>query len=582
LLKFLESKAMEEVTKNVQAWLQNGYDEDTKNTIRNWHEAMSYDHLEEAFGTSLSWGSGGIRAKDGIGTSRINKYTIATISLAFMRVLQQQWGSDVCLRIAIAYDNRSDSSYYAQVAAQLFSTYGMEVKLFDVLSPLPMLSFAIRHYSCHGGIMITGGHNSASYNGLKLLDEAGAELSTAGGEAVIGEMNNIQGLDEFQQKPNLQAISFVSEEIEQAYAQYLASHLLFESIKPGRLKMMYSPWQGSGCIPVLAVLEQQGFSNLVIEDDHFMPTPYFDDMPGADPTAPDALKPLFQNADAKGVDLIVATSSDCSRVAIAARDARGKLRQFSGHQLAALAVDHVLTQYRRNGLLTSRHLVMKSIPTSSLVKSIVHSAGLSCLNVPVGLPSEALLAQPGVLMAVEETGSIILPHLGTVKDGILYAAIIGRLANELHLLGCTLWDKLEMLHLQYGLHVEKTHRIDFGKYASRSRVQAYLDNLKASASKQLQNELVVKVRDLHSGEVLLPISGELDYENHRESLPMLLFQLTDGIEVYVRASQTAAAVKLYASSYSHIHDRSDWKTCQEEQANKLERILQMFKTIAFQ
>lgn len=573
---------MEEAMKNMQAWLQDGYDEDTKSTIRNWREAMSYDHLQEAFGATLSWGSGGIRAKDGIGTSRINKYTVATIGLAFMRVLQQQWGNGVCLRIAIAYDNRSDSSYYAQVAAQLFSSYGMEAKLFDILSPLPILSFGIRHYNCHGGIMVTGGHNSAGYNGLKLLDETGAELSTAGGEAIIQEMNKVQGLGELQQKPNQQAISFVSEEIEQAYARYLASHLLFESIKPGRLKMMYSPWQGSGCIPVLAVLEQQGFSNLAMEDDHFMPTPYFEDMPGADPTAPDALKPLFQNADAKGVDLILATSSDCSRVAVAARDAHGKLRQLSGHQLAALAVDHVLTQYRRNGLLTTRHLVMKSIPTSSLIKSIVHSADLSCLNVPVGLPSDAIMAQLGLLMAVEESGSLILPHLGSVKDGILYAAIIGRLANELHLLGCTLWDKLEMLHLQHGLHVEKTESIDFGKYASRSRVQAYLDNLKASASKQLHNELVVKVRDLHSGEVLLPLSGELDYDNKREALPMLLFQLTDGVEVYVRASQTAAAVKLYASSYSPLTDRSAWQACQQEQSKKLDRILLMFKTIAFQ
>lgn len=282
------------------------------------------------------------------------------------------------------------------------------------------------------------------------------------------------------------------------------------------------------------------------------------------------------------MDLILVTSSDCSRVAVAARDASGKLRQLSGHQLAALAVDHVITHYQRNGLVTSRHLVLKSIPTSSLVKSIILNAGLNCLNVPVGLPSEAIMANPGLLMAVEESGGLILPHIGSVKDGILYAAIIGRMAQELHLLGCTLWDKLEMLHLQHGLHVEKTESIHFGKYASGTRVQAYMDNLKASASKQLHQVLVVKVRDLQSGKVMLPISGELDYDKHKEPLPMLLFQLTDGIEVYVRASQTAAAIKLYASSYAPLKTRSAWHRIHQEQSEKLDRILLMFKLIAFQ
>ena len=353
---------LDNVKKKAEVWLSNNYDENTRAQVKNLIESNE-NELIECFYRDLEFGTGGLRGIMGVGTNRMNIYTVGMATQGLSNYLKKEFKNLPEIKVAIAHDSRNNSRLFAETAAGIFAGNGFKVYLFESLRPTPELSFAIRHLKCQSGIVLTASHNPKEYNGYKAYWDDGGQVVPPHDKNIIVEVEKIKGIEEVKFNGPKDKIQILGHEIDDIYTDEIKKLSLSpEAIKANSdMKIVYTPLHGTGVKLVPMVLEKMGFRNIVHIPEQDIPDGNFPTIVSPNPEESAALNMAIEKAKAVGADLVMATDPDADRVGIAVRNSNNEIVLLNGNQAASILIFYLLTKWKENGKLKGKEYLVKTI-----------------------------------------------------------------------------------------------------------------------------------------------------------------------------------------------------------------------------
>ncbi|MCK5838580.1 MAG: phospho-sugar mutase, partial [Bacteroidales bacterium] len=540
------------IIERAQSWLQGNYDQETKEQVANLIEKDPAS-LIEAFYKDLEFGTGGLRGIMGVGTNRMNKYTVGMATQGLANYLKKEFKGISQIKAAIAYDNRNNSLFFAQVSANVLSANGIKVFLFDELKPTPELSFAIRHLNCQTGIVITASHNPKEYNGYKVYWEDGAQLIQPHDNNVIREVRNIQSVDEVKFDRNDELIELVGQQIDIEYLKRVQGLSLSPDIiaKHNDLKIVYTPIHGTGILLVPQALKSYGFTRIFNVPEQDIVSGDFPTVKSPNPEEPAALEMAIKKAEEVNAELDMATDPDADRVGIAVRDLHNKFVLLNGNQTAALLIHYLLTQWKNNKKITGKEYIVKTIVTSELLKEIALTYKVEIFDVLTGYPYIAdlisnLEREKTFIGGGEESYGYLVGDFVRDKDAVIACAMIAETAAWAADKGISLYDLLMDIYLQFGLFKENLISVVRKGKAGAEEIQEIMNGYRAKPPTSLNNSMVVMVKDYLTS-ISKNMETGIEESINLPSSNVLQFFTADGGKVTVRPSGTEPKIKFYIS-----------------------------------
>ena len=502
--------------------------------------------LEDAFYRTLEFGTGGLRGIMGVGTNRMNKYTVGMATQGFANYIAKAFPGEE-IRVAVSFDSRNNSRDFAKITAEVFANNGFEVYLFDNIRPTPELSFAIRHYHCHAGVMVTASHNPKEYNGYKAYWQDGAQLTAPHDTAVIAEVNKIENPSMVKfGEDNLSGIKMMGEETDKVYLDSVLSLMLSpESIARHKdIKFVYTPLHGTGVRLVPRALKQIGFTEVYPVNEQMISEQMISDgnfptVVSPNPEEPSALKMAVELAEAKGADIVLATDPDADRVGVAVRDDNGKMLLLTGNQTASLLTYYILTRWNELGKLNKDTYCVKTIVTTELLKAIADRFGVQMYDVLTGFKYIAQIVRENeghrtFICGGEESYGFNVGEFVRDKDAVITCSFVAECAAWAADQGLTLYGLLQRIYAEFGTYREKLVSLTKKGIDGNQQIAAMMKNYRENPPVKLGNSPVVKVVDYTEPEKTgLPKSN------------VLRFFSEDGSVVTVRPSGTEPKIKFY-------------------------------------
>lgn len=550
------------ITQRVNAWLNGSFDEATKNEIKKI-QTENPDELTDAFYRNLEFGTGGLRGIMGVGTNRINKYTVGMATQGYANYLNKTYpGGEI--RVAIAHDSRNNSRQFAEITANVMAANGIRVFLFESLRPTPELSFAIRHLGCQGGVVCTASHNPKEYNGYKAYWNDGGQLVPPHDKNVIKEVDKIGSVDEVKWSGGEKNITIIGKDIDEAYLTMAKGLSVYPDIieRQKNLKIVYTPIHGTGITLVPELLKRYGFTNVTIVEEQAKPDGNFPTVVYPNPEESEAMSIGLKKAEAMDADILLGTDPDADRVGIAVKDNKGKWMLVNGNQTAVLAFSYLIEARKSKGIAKANDMVVKTIVTTDMIDKFAAANGVKCYNVLTGFKwiAELIKEKEGVedyIIGGEESyGLLVGPNLRD-KDAVSAVAILCEMAACEKDKGKSLFEKLVELYVQYGFYKESlisiTKKGMRGQEEIAEMMQAYRDNTPVS----INGSKVVQLLDyeLRKGKSL--ITGE-EWEIKLPKSNVLQFILEDGSKISARPSGTEPKIKFYFSVHTKLPGAADY------------------------
>lgn len=521
-------------------WTGEAYDVETRTRV---NAMLNGDpkELEDAFYKNLEFGTGGLRGIMGIGTNRMNKYTVGMATQGLANYVRKSF-PDQALRVAISYDSRNNSADFACITAGVFAENGFDVFLFDNLRPVPELSFSIRHLQCQVGVMITASHNPKEYNGYKAYWQDGAQLTAPHDKNVIEEVLKITdpSMVRFGTCPHSR-IHTIGEDVDRVYLDSILSLTLSpESVARHRdLKIVYTPLHGSGVRMVPRALRQIGFEKIYSVPEQEISDGNFPTVASPNPEESSALTMAIEVAEREGADLVMATDPDADRVGIAVRDAEGTIRLLNGNQTASLLTYYLLTRWNELGKLNENTYMVKTIVTTELMRAMADRFGIQMYDVLTGFKyiAEVIRNNEGKRTFIgggEESYGFNVGEFVRDKDAVIACVMVAECAAWAADQGLTLYGLLQRIYEEYGLYKESLISLTKKGKDGLEQIAQMMVDLRNNPPKELAGSKVVKVLDYNQPEVTgLPKSN------------VLRFFAEDGSVVSVRPSGTEPKIKFY-------------------------------------
>ena len=372
------------IEEKINSWLQGPYDEATKVTIREM-QVTQPDELADSFYRNLEFGTGGLRGIMGVGSNRINKYTIGMATQGFSNYLKKTYG-DAPVSVAIAHDSRNNSRFFAETTAHVFAANGIQVYLFESLRPTPELSFAIRQLHCKAGVVCTASHNPKEYNGYKAYWNDGGQLVPPHDVNVIKEVEAIQSISEVKFSGGEHLIELIGKEMDEAYLQMVKSLSVYPEViqQQSDLKIVYTPIHGTGIQLVPDVLKLYGFTQVTIVQEQATPDGNFPTVHYPNPEESETMQMGLQKAKELDADILLGTDPDADRVGIGVKDNNGNWILMNGNQTAVLAFSYLMEARKAKGIATPDDMVITTIVTTEMINRVAEQNGVACLNVLTG------------------------------------------------------------------------------------------------------------------------------------------------------------------------------------------------------
>ena len=567
----------EVILKRSAAWLDTNFDELTKEEIRRLQKDNP-NELAEAFYRNLEFGTGGLRGIMGVGTNRMNKYTVGMATQGYANYLKQSFpGSPV--RVAIAHDSRNNSRLFAEIVTNVMASNGIKVFLFEALRPTPELSFAIRHLGCQGGVVCTASHNPKEYNGYKAYWNDGGQLVPPHDKNVIAEVDKIASVSDVKWKGGEANITLIGREVDEAYISMVKSLSVYPEIiqKQHDLKIVYTPIHGTGITLVPEVLKRFGFTNVSIVEEQSEPNGNFPTVIYPNPEESEAMSFGLKKAKKIDADILLGTDPDADRVGIGVKDNEGNWVLLNGNQTAVLAFNYMIEARKEKGIAQSNDMVVKTIVTTDMIDVIAERSNIKCYNVLTGFKWIAELikekeASENYVIGGEESYGLMIGSKLRDKDAVSAVAILCEMAAYEKDKGRTLYQKLIDLYVQFGFYKENlisiTKKGMNGQKEIAEMMETYRSNppdtINESAVVQLLDYELSKGRNLQSGEewnIQLPKSN------------VLQFILADGSKISARPSGTEPKIKFYFSVNTTLRAASDFDKIHRKLNERIEGII---------
>ena len=562
---------------NVQRWLSGNYDANTKQVILDL-QANNKEELQDSFYRNLEFGTGGLRGIMGVGTNRINKYTIGMATQGFSNYLLKTYPNE-SIAVAIGHDSRNNSRFFAETTAQVFAANGIKVFLFEALRPTPELSFAIRQLKCKGGVVCTASHNPKEYNGYKAYWDDGGQLVPPHDKNVISEVEIIQSVDEVKWSGGEQNIQLLGDAMDQDYIKMLTSLSVYPEIiaQQQDLKIVYTPIHGTGITLVPKVLARFGFNNVTIVDEQATPDGNFPTVIYPNPEESETMSIGLAKAKAMDADILLGTDPDADRVGVGVKNHKGEWVLMNGNQTAVLAFAYMMEARRAKGIAAPNDMVVTTIVTTEMINQVAKINEVNCYNVLTGFKWIAELVKEkegkeNYIIGGEESFGLMIGDQIRDKDAVSAVALLCEMAAYEKSKGKTLFDKMIELYIQYGFYYENLISITKKGMNGQQEIKDMMEGYRQSPPINIDGEAVVTLLDYE-----LQVGKNLQTgEAWKLNLPksnVLQFITAKGSKISARPSGTEPKIKFYFSVNTELKDRESFDSKYQMLQDKINGII---------
>jgi phosphoglucomutase len=557
----------------INTWLSGNYDEQTKSEIRTLIADGKEDDLIDSFYKELEFGTGGLRGIMGVGSNKMNKYTIGAATQGLANYLKKNFPNQQ-IKVAIAYDSRNNSDVFAKITADVFSANGIYVYLFSALRPTPLLSFAVRYLGCQSGIVLTASHNPKEYNGYKAYWNDGGQMVAPHDTNVINEVTAIKDISEVNFNGDPMLIEMVGTEIDSVYIEQVkALSVNPEAIKRQKdMKIVFTPIHGTGITLVPALLERFGFVNVTVVKEQSTPDGNFPTVVYPNPEEGDALSLAIKTAKEIDAEIVMATDPDADRVGVAVKNNKGEWILLNGNQTASILIYYLINAWKEAGKLDGNQFICKTIVTSYIMDSIAEANGVKCYNVLTGFKfiADLIKQKEGAetfIAGGEESYGYLVGDFVRDKDAISACAFIAEMTAYYKDKGKSLCDVLEDIYLEYGFYKEKLISITKKGKSGADEIKQMMKDLRATPPKTLGGSRLVKLMDYEMQTETDLLTGA----KKPIALPksdVLQFVMEDGSKASARPSGTEPKIKFYFSVKEKLASKDQYdavsKKCDEK------------------
>ncbi|MEA5425953.1 phospho-sugar mutase [Arcicella lustrica] len=551
----------------INLWLSGNYDADTKAKIQQLLDEGKETELTDSFYKDLEFGTGGMRGEMGVGSNRMNKYTVGSATQGFANYLKANFTGE-SISVAIAHDSRNNASYFAKVAADIFSANGIKVYLFKELRPTPELSFAVRHLGCNAGLVITASHNPREYNGYKAYWNDGSQVVAPHDKNIVAEVNKIQSVDEINFTGNPDLITSIGEEID---AEYLKT-IQVNSINPAvitrqkDLKIVYSSIHGTGITLVPKALKLLGFEDVNIVEAQAEPNGDFPTVVYPNPEETEAMTLAMNLAKEIDADLVIATDPDADRVGAAVKNPAGEWVLLNGNQMASLIIYYLLDAWKKAGKLTGKEFIAKTIVTTNIIDKMCETQGVKCYNTLTGFKFIAavireLEGKEKFIGGGEESYGYLIGDAVRDKDAVASCAMIAELTAYAKDNGKSLFDFLTSMYMENNFYYEGLISLTKKGKAGAEEIQKMMADLRSNVPATVAGSEPVTVIDytnLTSTDLKSGVITSIPTGLGMEASNVIQLVLADGTKVSARPSGTEPKIKFYVSVNEPLEKAEDF------------------------
>lgn len=565
------------IQESIDKWLNGNIDQADKDNIQQMIDSEQTTELTDSFYKELEFGTGGLRGIMGIGSNRMNKYTIGMATQGLANYLKKEFaGTDIS--VAIAHDSRNNSPFFAKITAEIFSANDIKVYLFDSLRPTPELSFAIRELGCKSGVVLTASHNPKEYNGYKAYWEDGAQIIAPHDKNIIDEVRKITSFDDINFAAKAELIEAIGQDVDNKYLDMLSGlSLAPEAIKnQENMPIVFSPIHGTGITLVPKALERFGFKNVTVVEEQATPDGNFPTVVYPNPEEQEAMSIALKKAEEIDAELVMATDPDADRVGIAIKNKDGKFELLNGNQTGSLLIYYLCRKWKENNKLNGKQFVVKTVVTTELIKDIADHFGIKMYDTLTGFKFIAGLirefeGQQEFIGGGEESYGYLIGDAVRDKDAVASCAMIAELAAWAKDNGQELHELLTEIYQQFGMYLESLTSITKKGKSGAEEIQDMMKNFRENAPTQLGGSAVVKLIDYQASTATNIGNGAVESIDFPKS-NVLQFLTEDGTKVSLRPSGTEPKIKFYFSVKSKSGDDRELSVIKSELENKINNI----------
>ena len=542
-----------------------GFDRETKEEVRS---LVSWDEIYDRFRSDLTFGTGGLRGTMGAGTNRINVYTVRKATMGLANYLLKHADAYSEASVVIAYDSRNNSRFFAENTAQILSKKGIKSYLFEKITPTPVLSYAVRRLKCRAGIVITASHNPKEYNGYKVYDETGCQITQKAADEIYAEIQHVNLYKDIVLSPKdtiTELITYLDDEVLEGFLEEVKKQSVFvNSEAKADLKISYTPLHGTGFLPVTKILNRDGFKNVHVVELQATEDGNFPTVKSPNPEERGALEMAIQQAAVRNDDIVLGTDPDCDRVGVAVWH-RGKYQLISGNQIGALLIDFLLQVHKPT---KRNHAIVKTIVTNDLGAEIAKKNGLVVINTLTGFKyiGEQInhFLETGAysfFMGYEESFGYLIGTHARDKDAVVSSMLICDMAAYAKNIGITLIDWIERIYFDYGYYLDDLETFTLKGEVGEEKILEIMNGLRQNPYKCCPRASCV-----------------MDYKNGIDGLPssnVIKLYFPDRSWVAVRPSGTEPKVKFYYSAYGQNKNRAESRLA--ELKDRVQEVLRLSK-----
>ncbi len=564
-----------ELLERVNTWLTPTFDNDTQDYIKNLI-ATNPKLLKESFYKNLEFGTGGMRGIMGIGTNRINKYTLGKNTQGLSNYLHKSFPNEP-LKVAIAFDCRHNSKTLANIVANVFSANNIQVYIFEDLRPTPELSFALKHLGCHCGIVLTASHNPPEYNGYKVYWQDGGQLVPPQDAEIITEINNLD-YSEIKFEANKALIQVVGKEVDDVFIKASIKNGSFNTAQQAKdqLNIVFTSLHGTSITIIPDTLKQAGYKNLHIVEEQAEPNGDFPTVESPNPEEPEALKMALELADKVQGDLVIGTDPDSDRIGVAVRDFNGKMTLLNGNQAMLLMTDFLLKQWQTEGKIKGKEFIGSTIVSTPMMSVLAKAYNVEC---KIGLTGFKWIAKMikdfpelDFIGGGEESFGFMVGDFVRDKDAVTSTLLACEIAAQAKAKGSSMYQELIQLYVTHGFYKERLISITKKGIEGAQEIKQMMIDFRNKPLSVINNSKVIKIEDYQSSIALNPISGK----EAPISVPksnVLIYYTEDGSQIALRPSGTEPKIKFYISVNTTLDAVSDFEAKEQQLETKINAII---------
>ena len=558
----------------VSVWLSGNYDQATKDAIT----TLQPDELADSFYRNLEFGTGGLRGIMGVGTNRMNKYTVGMATQGFANYLLKTYGVEP-ISVVIGHDSRNNSRFFAKTTAGVFAANGIKVYLFEALRPTPELSFAIRYLDCKAGVVCTASHNPKEYNGYKAYWNDGGQLVPPHDKNVINEVEAIKGVDEVKWAGGEANITLIGRDMDEAYIDMVKGLSVYPEVIQAQhdLSIVYTPIHGTGITLVPEVLSRFGFTNVQIVEEQATPDGNFPTVGYPNPEESETMAMGLAKAKAIHADILLGTDPDADRLGVGVRNHKGEWVLMNGNQTAVLAFAYLIEARKAKGIAKPNDMVISTIVTTAMINEVAKQNGVACYNVLTGFKWIAELikekeAHENYVIGGEESFGLMIGNDIRDKDAVSAVALLCEMAAYEKAKGRSLFDKMIELYMQYGFYYERLISITKKGMNGQKEIAAMMEGYRTNPPATIDGSEVVELLDydLQTGKNL--VSGHT-WNLQLPKSNVLQFITSDGSKISARPSGTEPKIKFYFSVHTTLSSKDAYDETFSGLENKIQRII---------